>query len=94
MVHWKTSDGLTPYLKAMEEMESHVNAMIASQAEERIWFLEHPPLYTGGSSADQSDLLTPDRFDVFETRRGGQYTYHGPGQTRKAKSSQWITRRR
>ncbi len=80
MIDWKTSDGLTPYPEAMADMESHVNAMISGAAEERIWLLEHPPLYTGGTSAEQSDLLTPERFDVFETRRGGQYTYHGPGQ--------------
>lgn len=80
MVEWITSNGLTSYQSAMDEMESHVNAMIAGEAGERIWLLEHPPLYTAGTSADPGDLLTPERFDVFETRRGGQYTYHGPGQ--------------
>ncbi|MEO0388375.1 MAG: lipoyl(octanoyl) transferase LipB [Pseudomonadota bacterium] len=61
-------------------MEAHVASMLSGQAGEAVWLLEHPPLYTAGSSADPKDLLTPDRFPVFETRRGGQYTYHGPGQ--------------
>jgi lipoyl(octanoyl) transferase len=61
-------------------MEAHVAAMIAGQAAERVWFLEHPPLYTAGTSADPKDLLPTAHFPVFETGRGGQYTYHGPGQ--------------
>ncbi len=80
MVEWMTSPGLTPYPEAMAAMEDHVDAMIAGQAAERIWLLEHPPLYTAGTSARPEDLLAPDRFEVFTTRRGGQYTYHGPGQ--------------
>ena len=80
MVEWIISEGLTPYSRAMAEMEAHVNAMIKGEAEERIWLLEHPPLYTKGTSAKMSDLLSPDRFEVFETRRGGEFTYHGPGQ--------------
>jgi len=80
MVKWITLDGLTPYPDAMSLMEAHVNALIKGEAQEEIWLLEHPPLYTAGTSAERRDLLTPDRFEVFETRRGGQYTYHGPGQ--------------
>lgn len=80
MVEWTTSDGLTPYPQAREIMEAHVADMIAGRAGERVWLLEHPPLYTAGTSAKSEDLLQPDRFDVYETRRGGQYTYHGPGQ--------------
>ena len=77
---WTRSGTPVPYPEAMAEMEAHVDAMIRGETGERIWLLEHPPLYTGGTSADKGDLLTPDRFPVFETRRGGQYTYHGPGQ--------------
>ena len=80
MVEWISFEGLTPYPEAMARMEDHVNAMIKGDAEEQIWLLEHPPLYTGGTSAKREDLLMPDRFEVYETRRGGQYTYHGPGQ--------------
>ncbi len=61
-------------------MEGHVDAMLAGSARERVWLLEHPPLYTAGISAKQSDLKQPERFPVYATRRGGQYTYHGPGQ--------------
>jgi len=80
MVKWITHEGLTTYPEAMAAMDDHVNAMIEGRAGEAIWLLEHPPLYTGGTSAKHDDLLTPDKFEVFETRRGGQYTYHGPGQ--------------
>ncbi len=80
MVDWITSDGLTPYPDAIAAMEAHVNAMIKGEADERIWLLEHPPLYTAGTSAKPEDLLAKDQFEVFQTRRGGQYTYHGPGQ--------------
>jgi len=61
-------------------MEAHVAQMIAGQAGERIWLLEHPPVYTAGTSAREADLRAPERFEVVQTRRGGQYTYHGPGQ--------------
>ena len=80
MPEWTISDRIVPYLSAMAEMEEHVTAMINGTADERVWLLEHPPLYTAGTSADRADLIDPDRFDVFPTRRGGQYTYHGPGQ--------------
>lgn len=79
-VHFRMSDGLVPYEEAVTEMETRVAAIHAGDAAELLWFLEHPPLYTAGTSADESDLLTPDRFPVFKSGRGGQYTYHGPGQ--------------
>ncbi len=80
MVEWKISDGLTDYTEALAFMETRAAAIAAGEAEECIWLLEHPPLYTAGTSARREDLRDPDRFPVFETRRGGQYTYHGPGQ--------------
>ncbi|MFL4471862.1 lipoyl(octanoyl) transferase LipB [Tateyamaria armeniaca] len=80
MVEWITSAGLTDYRSAEAWMEARATAIAAGDAEECIWLLEHPPLYTAGTSAKPADLTDPDRFDVFETRRGGQYTYHGPGQ--------------
>lgn len=61
-------------------MEDRVDAIHRGAASECIWLVEHPPLYTAGTSADEADLVSPDRFPVYETRRGGQYTYHGPGQ--------------
>jgi lipoyl(octanoyl) transferase len=80
MVEWLTSHGLVPYETALAEMEARVAGIARGDADEAIWLLEHPPLYTAGTSAKPADLLTPDRFPVYETRRGGQYTYHGPGQ--------------
>ncbi len=80
MTEWKISDGLTDYDTALEFMEARVEAIHAGCADECIWLLEHPPLYTAGTSARQEDLKDPDRFPVHEARRGGQYTYHGPGQ--------------
>ena len=61
-------------------MEREVSAIAAGEADELVWLLEHPPLYTAGTSADVADLIEPDRFPVFATGRGGEYTYHGPGQ--------------
>lgn len=61
-------------------MESHVAGIRNGAASERIWLLEHPPIYTGGTSAKSEDLVEPDRFPVYQTSRGGEYTYHGPGQ--------------
>ena len=61
-------------------MKTHAAAIAAGDARELIWLLEHPPLYTAGTSANPNDLITPDRFEVHQTGRGGQYTYHGPGQ--------------
>ncbi|MEQ8195571.1 MAG: lipoyl(octanoyl) transferase LipB [Rhodospirillales bacterium] len=69
-----------PYPEAVRFMETRVAAIRAAQSPETLWFLEHPPLYTAGTSADPSELTDPERFPVFETGRGGRYTYHGPGQ--------------
>jgi len=80
MVQWEISESAVNYDIALEKMDSHVERMISGQADEKIWLLEHPPLYTAGTSADKKDLVEPNRFPVFETKRGGQYTYHGPGQ--------------
>ena len=80
MVEWITSTGLTPYSDALAFMEDRVAGIIAGYASEAIWLVEHPPLYTAGTSANTADLLLPDRFPVYEARRGGEYTYHGPGQ--------------
>ena len=79
-VDWIVSDGLTEYETAHEHMKAHTAAIAAGEAHEKIWLLEHPPLYTAGTSANPSDLVMPDRFEVHQTGRGGQYTYHGPGQ--------------
>lgn len=80
MVEWITSDAPVPYPLAVAEMEARANAIARGEAGEAVWLLEHPSLYTAGTSAKLDDLKDPDRFPVFETRRGGQYTYHGPGQ--------------
>ena len=80
MVEWITTDGLTDYREAESWMEARVAAIAAGEADECIWLVEHPPLYTAGTSAKAADLTDPDRFPVFQTKRGGQYTYHGPGQ--------------
>lgn len=80
MPDWITAPGLTPYPDALSFMEARVEAISRGTADECIWLLEHPPLYTAGTSARPQDLTDPDRFPVYEARRGGQYTYHGPGQ--------------
>ncbi|EBA02107.1 lipoyltransferase [Rhodobacterales bacterium HTCC2150] len=80
MVEWRISDELVNYETALAEMEARVDAIVAGSADELIWCLEHPPLYTAGTSANPADLLEPEKFPVYEARRGGQYTYHGPGQ--------------
>ena len=80
VVEWRVEDGLTPYDVALDVMETRVAQIRAGDAFERVWLVEHPPLYTGGTSANAKDLIDPERFPVFETGRGGQYTYHGPGQ--------------
>jgi len=79
-VEWRVEDGLMPYDQAHDFMETRAAEIRAEQAPERVWLVEHPPLYTAGTSADRADLIDPERFPVFETGRGGQYTYHGPGQ--------------
>ena len=80
IVEWAVSPGLTPYQSALAFMEARAAAIAAGEANELVWLLEHPPLYTAGTSAKAGDLLSPDRFPVYETGRGGEYTYHGPGQ--------------
>ncbi len=80
MVEWVTTPGLTGFREAEARMEAHVAAMASGEADEMVWLVEHPPIYTAGTSARREDLRDPDRFEVFQTRRGGQYTYHGPGQ--------------
>lgn len=78
-VEWRVSDGLVPYVDAVAFMEARADAIAAGAAAEQVWLVEHPPLYTGGTSAQAGDLLSAD-FPVHATGRGGQYTYHGPGQ--------------
>jgi len=80
MVEWKITDGLTDYGAAVTLMEQRAEAIAQGAAEELIWLVEHPPLYTAGTSAKEQDLLDPTRFPVYPSKRGGQYTYHGPGQ--------------
>lgn len=80
MVEWIEEKGLIPYIEAENFMKTRAAAIASGEAEERIWLLEHPALYTAGTSAKPEDLVAPDRFPVFQTGRGGQYTYHGPGQ--------------
>ena len=80
MVEWITTDGLTDYEAAVTFMEDRAAAIAAGRAAECVWLVEHPPLYTAGTSARPADLVDPGRFPVHPTRRGGQYTYHGPGQ--------------
>ena len=79
-VEWLVAPGLTAYPDAIAFMEARAAAIRDEGAPECIWLVEHPPLYTAGTSADAADLLQPDRFPVFATGRGGEYTYHGPGQ--------------
>ncbi|MCA0906256.1 lipoyl(octanoyl) transferase LipB [Ruegeria marisrubri] len=79
-MEWKITDGLTSYDDAVAFMEARVAAIANGEAEECVWLLEHPPLYTAGTSAKIEDLTDPDRFPVYESKRGGEYTYHGPGQ--------------
>ena len=80
MVEWIRSDAPVPYDEAVAWMEARAAAIARGEADEAIWLLEHPPLYTAGTSAKPADLTDPDRFPVYETKRGGQFTYHGPGQ--------------
>jgi lipoyl(octanoyl) transferase len=78
-VEWLTSDAPVPYPAAVAAMEARVAAVAANELPEMVWLLEHPPLYTSGTSGKPGDLLDP-RFPMFATGRGGQLTYHGPGQ--------------
>lgn len=80
MVEWIISPGLTSFQAAERWMEARAAAIAEGTAPECIWLVEHPPVYTAGTSAKPRDLIQPDRFPVHQTKRGGQYTYHGPGQ--------------
>ncbi len=79
-IEWVVSPGLTDYPAALAAMEERVEAIHAGRARERIWLVEHPPLYTAGTSAAEEELLAPGRFPVYSAGRGGRFTYHGPGQ--------------
>ncbi len=79
-VQWQHLPGLAPYGETLAAMEARAATIAAGDAAEAIWLLEHPPLYTAGTSAKLADLTDPERFPVFQAGRGGQYTYHGPGQ--------------
>ena len=79
-VEWIISSGLVEYPDALKAMDERVDLIQKGNAKELVWLLEHPPLYSAGTSAKPEDLLAPNRFPVFKTGRGGQYTYHGPGQ--------------
>ncbi len=80
ILEWRTSDGLVPYDDAVAAMERRVAEIRSEDGAELVWLVQHPPLYTAGASADPEDLIDPDRFPVHRTGRGGEYTYHGPGQ--------------
>jgi lipoyl(octanoyl) transferase len=80
MVEWRVSSDLIPYEQAVITMEERAHGIFKGSAPEMVWLLEHPPLYTAGTSAKASDLLDISKLPVYETGRGGQYTYHGPGQ--------------
>ena len=79
-IEWRTTPGLTPYPRALAAMEARAEAIRAGEARELVWMLEHPPLYTAGTSADPAELFNPNGFPVYDAGRGGRYTYHGPGQ--------------
>ena len=79
-MRWQVAEGRVDYLEAVAFMEARVAAIRGGTEDELVWLVEHPPLYTAGTSANQQDLLTPERFPVYKTGRGGEYTYHGPGQ--------------
>ncbi|HKM63824.1 MAG TPA: lipoyl(octanoyl) transferase LipB [Acidisphaera sp.] len=79
-LEWRISDGLTPYPEALAEMQRRVAGIRAGTAGEAVWLVEHPPLYTAGTSARPADLTDPHRFPTYDAGRGGQWTYHGPGQ--------------
>lgn len=79
-IEWRTTPGLTPYPEALAQMEARAEAIRRGEARELVWLLQHPPLYTAGTSADPAELFNPEGFPVYEAGRGGRYTYHGPGQ--------------
>lgn len=79
-IEWRVSEGLVPYPEALAFMEERSAAIRSGEARECVWLLEHPPLFTAGTSADPAELFNPQGFPVYEAGRGGRYTYHGPGQ--------------
>ena len=79
-IEWRVSEGLVPYEVALAEMEARAAAVRAGEDRELVWLLEHPPLFTAGTSADPAELFNPNGFPVYQAGRGGRYTYHGPGQ--------------
>ena len=79
-LEWRTQPGLLPYPDALAEMQARVAAIRDGTAGELVWLVEHPPLYTAGTSASPADLQDPTRFPTYDAGRGGQWTYHGPGQ--------------
>lgn len=79
-IEWRVSEGPVPYEDALAEMEARAAAVRAGEARELVWLLEHPPLFTAGTSANPDELFNHMHFPVFEAGRGGRYTYHGPGQ--------------
>lgn len=79
-IEWRVSDGLVPYEEALAFMEQRAAAIRPGEAPECVWLLEHPPLFTAGTSADPAELMNPLDFPVYDAGRGGRYTYHGPGQ--------------
>ena len=79
-IEWQVSEELVPYPDALSFMEKRAAAIRDDNANECIWLLEHPPLFTAGTSAQRSELFNPQHFPVYEAGRGGRYTYHGPGQ--------------
>ena len=79
-VEWRISDDFIPYPNAVTEMEERVAGISSGHSDEQVWMVQHPPLYTAGTSADDADLLDAHQFPVFQAGRGGEFTYHGPGQ--------------
>jgi lipoyl(octanoyl) transferase len=79
-IEWRVTPGLSPYAETLAEMEVRAGAIRAGETRELVWLLEHPPLFTAGTSADPAELFNPQGFPVFAAGRGGRYTYHGPGQ--------------
>ncbi len=79
-IEWRLTENHVSYPDALNFMEDRVGKIFTNESPQTVWLLEHPPLYTAGTSADKEDLIEPDRFPVYDAGRGGQYTYHGPGQ--------------
>jgi lipoyl(octanoyl) transferase len=79
-IEWRISNDFIPYPNAVSEMEERVAGILSGHSDEQVWMVQHPPLYTAGTSADDADLLDAHKFPVFQAGRGGEFTYHGPGQ--------------